>query len=181
MNSPHKGPITRAASWGTDRRKWLYSAVRGGICPPPPPPPPQHARPSIIHVECHTCCYQVCALDHAKGGAENLDYHSEPCHRTAVTRKKVSIWWRHQGQAHHHWREVGAVWLRYDTMHLMYYTSLSIAGAWHYFFLIISLCVSLSSQRPVTRSFDVFFDLWLNKGLVRLVIWDAIVPIMTSV
>ena len=40
------------------------------------------------------------------------------------------------------------------------------------------------TQRPVTRSFDVFFDLRLNKLLskqiVRLVIWDVIVPIMTS-
>ena len=35
----------------------------------------------------------------------------------------------------------------------------------------------LPAQRPVTRSFYVFFDLRLNK---RLVIWDAIVPIMTS-
>ena len=40
------------------------------------------------------------------------------------------------------------------------------------------------SQRPVTRSFDVFFDLRLNKQrckqIVRLVIWYAFVPIMTS-
>ena len=40
------------------------------------------------------------------------------------------------------------------------------------------------TQRPVTRSFDVFFDMRLNKRLnthtVRLVIWDAIVVIMTS-
>ena len=41
------------------------------------------------------------------------------------------------------------------------------------------------AQRPVTRSFDVFFDLRLNKWLskqswVRLVIWDAIVLIMMS-
>ena len=28
----------------------------------------QHARPSIIQVGCPTCCYQVCALDHARGG-----------------------------------------------------------------------------------------------------------------
>ena len=36
-------------------------------------------------------------------------------------------------------------------------------------------------QRPVTRSFDVFFDLRLNeKAIVRLVIWEAIAPIMTS-
>ena len=35
-------------------------------------------------------------------------------------------------------------------------------------------------QRPVTLSFDVFFDLRLDKRLVRLVIWDAIVSIMTS-
>ena len=39
------------------------------------------------------------------------------------------------------------------------------------------------AQRPVRRSFDVFFDLRLNKRLsktiVRLMIWDAIAPIMT--
>ena len=34
------------------------------------------------------------------------------------------------------------------------------------------------TQRPVTRSFDVFFDLRLN--ILRLVIWDDIVVIMTS-
>ena len=32
------------------------------------------------------------------------------------------------------------------------------------------------AQRPVTRSFDVFFDLRLNKRLI----WDAIAPIVTS-
>ena len=37
----------------------------------------------------------------------------------------------------------------------------------------------LHIQRPVTRSFDVFFDLRPNKRL-RLVIWDAIGVIMTS-
>ena len=40
------------------------------------------------------------------------------------------------------------------------------------------------TQRPVTRSFDVFFDLRLKKTveqtMVRLVIWDAIAPIMKS-
>ena len=39
------------------------------------------------------------------------------------------------------------------------------------------------TQRPVTRSFDIFFDLRLIKLLSkqsRLVMWDAIVPIMTS-
>ena len=35
------------------------------------------------------------------------------------------------------------------------------------------------AQRPVTRSFDVFFDVRLIK-LARLVIWDAIAFIMTS-
>ena len=44
----------------------------------------QHARPSIIQVECRTCGYQVCALDHAKGGAPDLDYQSEPCHRNEI-------------------------------------------------------------------------------------------------
>ena len=33
----------------------------------------QHARPSIIQVGCPTCCYQVCALDHANVGTSELD------------------------------------------------------------------------------------------------------------
>ena len=36
------------------------------------------------------------------------------------------------------------------------------------------------SQRPMTRGFDVFFDLRLNKRIDTLVIWDAIALIMTS-
>ena len=39
------------------------------------------------------------------------------------------------------------------------------------------------AQRPMTRSFDVFFDLRLKdrvSKMVRLVIWDAIAPIMAS-
>ena len=38
------------------------------------------------------------------------------------------------------------------------------------------------SQRPVTRSFDVFFDLHMKKLLSKqsLAIWDAMVIIMTS-
>ena len=41
----------------------------------------QHARPSIIQVGCPTCCYQVRPLDHANGGAADLDYGSEHWHR----------------------------------------------------------------------------------------------------
>ena len=61
------------------------------------------------------------------------------------------------------------------------------------FSTLLAICAGNSSvpgefpaaQRPVTRSFNVFFDLRLNKRLskqtiVRLVIWDATVPIMTS-
>ena len=33
----------------------------------------QHARHSIIQVGCPTCCYQVCALDHANVGTADLD------------------------------------------------------------------------------------------------------------
>ena len=40
------------------------------------------------------------------------------------------------------------------------------------------------AQRPVTRRFDVFFDLHptkrLSKPIVKLVIWDAIKLIVTS-
>ena len=60
------------------------------------------------------------------------------------------------------------------------------------FSVLLAICAGNSpvpgefpAQRPVTRSFDVFFDLRLNKRLnkqtiVRLVIWDTIMPIMTS-
>ena len=60
------------------------------------------------------------------------------------------------------------------------------------FSVLLALCVGNSpvsgefpAQRPVTRSFDVFFDLRLIKRLskqtlARLVIWDAIAFIMTS-
>ena len=56
------------------------------------------------------------------------------------------------------------------------------------FSMLLTICVGNSSvigefpaQSPVTRSFDVFFDLRLNKRLSKhLVIWDAIAPIMTS-
>ena len=63
------------------------------------------------------------------------------------------------------------------------------------FSALLALCVGNSpatgefpSQRPMTRGFDVFFDLHRNKRskqydtLVNdtLVIWDAIVLIMTS-
>ena len=59
------------------------------------------------------------------------------------------------------------------------------------FYALLAICAVYSpvsgevpAQRPVTQSFDIFFDLRLNKRLskkiARLVIWDAIVPIMTS-
>ena len=58
------------------------------------------------------------------------------------------------------------------------------------FSALLALCAGNSpapgefpAQRPVTRSFDVSFELRLNKQLitiVRLVIWDATALIMTS-
>ena len=59
------------------------------------------------------------------------------------------------------------------------------------FSALLAICAGNSAvpgefpaQMPVTRSFDVFFDLRLNKRLsktiVRLVFLDAIAPIMTS-
>ena len=51
---------------------------------------------------------------------------------------------------------------------------------------LLAICVGNSpvagefpAQKPMTRSFDVFFDLCLNKQLNKQS-WDAIVPIMTS-
>ena len=47
-----------------------------------------------------------------------------------------------------------------------------------------SVTGEFAAQRPVTQSFDVFFDLRLNKRLCKhsrcLEIWDAIALIMTS-
>ena len=54
------------------------------------------------------------------------------------------------------------------------------------FSALLAICAGefTGDQRPVTQSFDVFFDLRPNKRMskqmVRLVIWDAIEPIMTS-
>ena len=52
------------------------------------------------------------------------------------------------------------------------------------FFALLALCVGNSpvpgefpSQRPVTRSFDVFFELFIEQTIVMLVFWDAIAPI----
>ena len=47
------------------------------------------SRPSIIQVGCPACCYQVCALNHAKVGDADLDYPSEPCHRNVHTKLKM--------------------------------------------------------------------------------------------
>ena len=55
----------------------------------------QHDRPSIIQVGCPTCCYQVCALDHANGGAADLDYGSEHCHRNADHLMDFDTYFRH--------------------------------------------------------------------------------------
>ena len=55
------------------------------------------------------------------------------------------------------------------------------------FHMLLALCEwnspvtgEFPSQRPVTQSFDGFFDLRLEYTIVRLVIWDAIELIMTS-
>ena len=55
------------------------------------------------------------------------------------------------------------------------------------FFALLALCAGNSpvtgefpSQRPVTQSFDVFFDLHLNQEFGTPVTWDAITLIMTS-
>ena len=78
---------------------------------------------------------------------------------TSVTSGKTEVqtWWRHQMEA--------------VSASLVFYAGNSpVAG-------------EFPSQRqgPVTRSFDVFFDLRLNKRLSKQpVIWEAIAPIMTS-
>ena len=84
--------------------------------------------------------------------------HIFPSYCTGTVTIKDCTWWRHQMET---------------------------------FSALLALCVGNSpvlsefpTQRPVMRSCDVFFDLGLNKRLSktigRLVIWDAIAPIMTS-
>ena len=51
----------------------------------------QHARPSIIQVGCATCCYQVCALDHANGGTADLDSSSGTCHRNELQSRNAQF------------------------------------------------------------------------------------------
>ena len=47
--------------------------------------------PSIIQVGCPTCCYQVCALNHAKVGNADPGYPSEPCHRNVLSRAQSKL------------------------------------------------------------------------------------------
>ena len=53
-----------------------------------------------------------------------------------------------------------------------------------FFALLAPVTGEFPSQRPVTRSLDVFFDPHLNKRLSTqswgLVIWDVIAPIIAS-
>ena len=55
------------------------------------------------------------------------------------------------------------------------------------FTVLLALCAGNSpvtgefpSQRPVTRSFDVFFDHAVELTIKTLVVWDAIVLMTTS-
>ena len=80
---------------------------------------------------------------------------------------------------------------KYSKIAAGYQTQMTLNHWWRHqmetFSALLALCSGSSPvsgdfpvQRPVTRSFDVFFDLHLIKLLSRLVIWDAIAPIMTS-
>ena len=85
----------------------------------------------------------------------------------ASNAKNVSREWHFQGVRH---CQTGAVWAIY----IMY---MELWGSWwrhqmETFSALLALCAGNSpvtaefpSQRPVTRSFDVFFDLRLNKRL----------------
>ena len=84
--------------------------------------------------------------------------------------------------------------LRYQTWIARLHWTVNSIPWWRHqmetFSALLAICAGNSpvtgefpSQRPVTGNFDVFFHLRLNKQLrrtmVRLVIWDAIAPIMT--
>ena len=87
-----------------------------------------HARPHIIQVVCSTCCFQVCALDHAKGWGwggggcgcgcvcgwvggwvggggggggctADLVYRSEPCHRNKPCLDYLPVYFTGEFQA----------------------------------------------------------------------------------
>ena len=77
----------------------------------------QHARPSIIQVGCPTCCYQVCALDHANVDTADLDYSSGTSHRnvnseitTTLVYQNIklngNISWTHGKMFYPWWKEM---------------------------------------------------------------------------
>ena len=87
----------------------------------------------------------------------------------------------------HPWTEISDKHFITHFEHPMFYITIGYPSWWSHqmetFSALLAICAGNSpvpgefpTQRPVTRSFDVFFDLRLNLRLI----WDAIVPIMTS-
>ena len=72
----------------------------------------------------------------------------------AIMMEHMSSWWRHQMET-------------FSTLLALCEGNLPVTGGF-------------PSQRPVTRSFDIFFDLCLNKPELTQVIWDAITSITIS-
>ena len=62
-----------------------------------------HARLSIRQVGCPTCCYQVCALDHAKWGTADLDYPSA-AQSPAIVMSDPHIQWKSMCYLMSSWR-----------------------------------------------------------------------------
>ena len=108
--------------------------------------------------------------------------------RMASNAENVSIWWRHHGywwdsMKHNHMYFTQFVYTQCKVLHVQYAMS-SLIGSDHVeartwwrhqmeiFSALLAICAGNSpvsgefpAQRPVTRSFDVFFDLCLNKRL----------------
>ena len=88
----------------------------------------------------------------------------------ASNAENVSIWWRHHGFGHQqppYWLDWPYItWTILRSIHSVYMTT-----SWKHFPRSFHLCGEITGDRwipltkPVTRSFDVFFDLRLNKWL----------------
>ena len=103
----------------------------------------------------------------------------------AINAENVSIWWRHRDNLREHLHSCGRFWIQDKPNNEMtsrtlprHYLIPPWTTWWRHqmetFSALLAFCAENSpvpgeffAQRPVTRSFDVFFDLHLNKQLSK--------------
>ena len=109
-----------------------------------------------IHHISHSSCLYLNKYWLGHLGQHFIDYYIKliKMYFFLLQRKPAVAWWRHQMET-------------FSALLALWAGNSPVTG-------------EFPTQRPVTRNFDVFFDLRLNKRLSKQLIWDAIVPIMTS-